>query len=477
MSDELQKIAWSSTSGGASGGQPREPVLWEDGLLMRILGHDGATEFDFPTLSLLGDMSGAGSIGADDTGFSVIGGSTVQALLASIDAALDGIGGSVAGAILKDGSVAWEADQSLGGYGLTGIRDLTLLDGSKFFASEEFAWESSDAPTGDFRLKRSDFDQWKLYSDDDEVRLLLAFSDFEFSDADYPTGSNLRLFKRDPDSWVMATEGDTQIIFESSFFTFTDPQKSNSAAKIADDYENNGLTDWFLMSKDEAVQLYANRAYIDDYATGQVYWTSSEDSATHAWMIWDNGTMVSNPKSYFGYVRPIRTGTHSPAYNLGDVGPGGGKIFYVSGTTYLEAAPNDVLTPPGNDPRYTWSSATDWSLLVGGTATAIGTGDENTALIVATVSIGQGVTFDSATGCIFNAGKSSAWDFHIHGATVDDLLSVDTSENLLTLGGTKGYIIPIGTTGQRVDVQGMVRYNTTTGKFEGYTGSAWEAFH
>lgn len=131
MSDELQKIAWASTSGGASGGQAREPVLWEDGLLLRILGHDGITAFDFPTLDLLGDLDGAASIGADDSGFSVIGGSTVQALLASIDAALGGVLTSV---ILADGSVPFTGSQSMGDQNLTDVGSLFFSDDKELTA-------------------------------------------------------------------------------------------------------------------------------------------------------------------------------------------------------------------------------------------------------------------------------------------------------------------------------------------------------
>jgi hypothetical protein len=84
-------------------------------------------------------------------------------------------------------------------------------------------------------------------------------------------------------------------------------------------------------------------------------------------------------------------------YELGDTGPGGGKIFYVSaeGFTmtddnstahYLEAAPADMTTtlawassafiPPDNGGTGSWTN-------IAGTARAIGTGRKNTALILA----------------------------------------------------------------------------------------------
>jgi len=79
-------------------------------------------------------------------------------------------------------------------------------------------------------------------------------------------------------------------------------------------------------------------------------------------------------------------------YNLGDTGPGGGRIFYVSigGFTvqmenpaenytahYLEAAPDDMPT------TLAWASWGFTSTFISDTGTAIGTGRKNTALILA----------------------------------------------------------------------------------------------
>ena len=41
------------------------------------------------------------------------------------------------------------------------------------------------------------------------------------------------------------------------------------------------------------------------------------------------------------------------------------------------------------------------------------------------------------------------------------------------LTGTSGVQVPSGTTAQRVGVNGVLRYNTTTARFEGYEGSSW----
>jgi hypothetical protein len=75
-------------------------------------------------------------------------------------------------------------------------------------------------------------------------------------------------------------------------------------------------------------------------------------------------------------------------YALGDTGPGGGKIFYVSETGftmtdtntiahYLEAAPADISGKA-------WASSGREATDISGTATDLGTGRKNTAIILAT---------------------------------------------------------------------------------------------
>lgn len=45
--------------------------------------------------------------------------------------------------------------------------------------------------------------------------------------------------------------------------------------------------------------------------------------------------------------------------------------------------------------------------------------------------------------------------------------------NEVIINGTAGIQVPVGTTTDRIATQGMIRYNTTTSKFEGYDGSTW----
>ena len=89
------------------------------------------------------------------------------------------------------------------------------------------------------------------------------------------------------------------------------------------------------------------------------------------------------------------SGNNPETYNLGDIGPGGGVVFYhnpggipnMPGCFYLEAAPVD------QDTGAAWASSiympppfgtgSDY-LSIDGTGTGIGTGRMNTALILAT---------------------------------------------------------------------------------------------
>lgn len=91
------------------------------------------------------------------------------------------------------------------------------------------------------------------------------------------------------------------------------------------------------------------------------------------------------------------------------------------------------------------------------------------------------------TAIIFNYVKEDV-DFYVSGSTDANLLYLNAGTNKVGIGtaspgaklhvnSTDGIIVPIGTTAQRVATQGMIRYNTTTSKFEGYTGAVWVDFH
>jgi hypothetical protein len=83
---------------------------------------------------------------------------------------------------------------------------------------------------------------------------------------------------------------------------------SNSpAARICNEYTNNGKTDWFLPSIDEIYQLYVNQEPIGNLGGGWV-WSSSQDSNNLAWLqnYGVNGRQDKYYKNTAGSIRAIR---------------------------------------------------------------------------------------------------------------------------------------------------------------------------
>jgi len=132
-----------------------------------------------------------------------------------------------------------------------------------------------------------------------------------------------------------------------------------------------------------------------NFTGAAAYWASSEFSSTDAWVqLFSSGLQTNVGKSGTYYARAARSFTAAPgAYNLTDLGPAGGRIFYIDGgTTYYEAAPVDNLYGTSGGPYNgnVWSNLT--TMGIGPvTGTAIGTGITNTPLIIA------------ASGCIYSA--------------------------------------------------------------------------
>jgi hypothetical protein len=179
------------------------------------------------------------------------------------------------------------------------------------------------------------------------------------------------------------------------------------AAKYADDSECNNVRDWFLPSKDELDLAYNrlahNRVGGQDTPVGGFnkgyYWTSTDYNNSTAWsQYFMDGQQFDRVQTLSGNklppanpfrVRPIRAfGTNNVvlscaqggACKLGDVGPGGGTVFYVApdrlvangkSARYLEAAILETLLP--------WSCFFGFTNL--GTRTNIGSGAYNTSLM------------------------------------------------------------------------------------------------
>ncbi|MFZ1679143.1 MAG: DUF1566 domain-containing protein [Saprospiraceae bacterium] len=78
------------------------------------------------------------------------------------------------------------------------------------------------------------------------------------------------------------------------------------AARICNELVLNGISDWYLPSKEELHKLYLNRAIIGGFASA-FYWSSSEADANTAWVhSFAIGTQVTTAKNQVLHVRAIR---------------------------------------------------------------------------------------------------------------------------------------------------------------------------
>ena len=79
------------------------------------------------------------------------------------------------------------------------------------------------------------------------------------------------------------------------------------AARICDDLDLNGYSDWFLPSQDELNQMYLQKNVLGGFANGS-YWSSSEFSYVRA-IAQDffSGSQNTNQKVNTFYVRAVRT--------------------------------------------------------------------------------------------------------------------------------------------------------------------------
>ena len=85
---------------------------------------------------------------------------------------------------------------------------------------------------------------------------------------------------------------------------------TSGAANLVDAYTAtvNGVVygDWFLPSKGELSQMYANRTVIGDFSTGS-YWSSSEYAIGSAWYRpFFLSAQLDGSKNLPYFVRPVR---------------------------------------------------------------------------------------------------------------------------------------------------------------------------
>lgn len=67
-------------------------------------------------------------------------------------------------------------------------------------------------------------------------------------------------------------------------------------------------------------------------------------------------------------------------------------------------------------------------------------------------------------------------DFIFDTGTISSILELDPGSNALTVSGSSGIILPVGTDAQRVAATGIIRFNGDSVLFEGYDGIKWTPF-
>ena len=183
------------------------------------------------------------------------------------------------------------------------------------------------------------------------------------------------------------------------------------AVKVADSYVWGGLDDWYLPSRDELIEMFRMRSILrlSNYPTvspAERIVSSSDFSGTpYVWGL-DFGrggvTFVKKVDNPNPWLRPIRAfGPTGPASvigsatisgnackdggpcNVGDIGPGGGIVFYASPTRqtwgqYVEMATTDAPMTTGSNPvlAMPWCTASRTSLIADDLS--IGAGPSNT---------------------------------------------------------------------------------------------------
>ena len=149
-----------------------------------------------------------------------------------------------------------------------------------------------------------------------------------FSEAGAPCGSSCHYLEAAPANWHSGGErgitwstGSNQSAMTGALGTVigtgyqnsldivaqTGNLAASSAAVAARAYTGGSKNDWFLPSKDELAQLYAQKTIVGGFV-GDGYWSSTEFDSTDAWYQLSSGVFQSNygDKGDTGYVRPVR---------------------------------------------------------------------------------------------------------------------------------------------------------------------------
>jgi hypothetical protein len=167
---------------------------------------------------------------------------------------------------------------------------------------------------------------------------------------------------------------------------------SFAAGELIPDLVYGGKSDWFVPSIGELQEMASQNRTLGLGLSANVYWSSTQstiqDDYAVAYDVHTNSEL--NTAKGLGLVRPIRAFGGSCAYGgscaLGDIGPGGGRVFFVDSSDehpsfdYMELAPSNWNG--ASELTGQWCS-NDNSTQFGATSYDIGTGQANFAIMVA----------------------------------------------------------------------------------------------
>ena len=151
------------------------------------------------------------------------------------------------------------------------------------------------------------------------------------------------------------------------------------------------------------VQSYERSSQTAECETqaGETPWQASwgtDSSWKPAWEQWaNNGTGGWTCTRSITWARtPASSSSSAPSYALGDIGPGGGLVFLISGGLTYEMAPK-TWSGGASDPTRAWCNVTGTDI-TGAASTAIGTGSANTTDMLAACTSGAAVSARAYTG-------------------------------------------------------------------------------
>jgi hypothetical protein len=246
-----------------------------------------------------------------------------------------------------------------------------------------------------------------LKNEERNVRACRAFTSTVFHELRDRGPSGGFIFWKDGNNYLEAAPADQAVSIWCNVSNFEigtgDAMGYGQANTNAIIGRTGGADDWFLPSKDELYAMYTelHANGLGGFNTTTGYWSSSESNIDSAYLLsFSSGSWSTPDKDIAGRVRPCRKFTAEIPYDLRERGPGGGLVFAIDGTTYYEAAPEDI-TP------VIWSQDHND---MGATGTAVGTGETNTSLIYerignTTCAVKSCVSYDNRFESTVSAAK------------------------------------------------------------------------